>query len=65
MLLRKITSLPKSNGWRLILDESDPVEDIVRLHRMALSGEDFRSDPAWQQIETMNTTTGHYFRGAE
>ena len=65
MLLRKISSLPKASSWRLILDESDPVEDIVRLHAMAVAGENFRSDPAWAQIEKMNTTTGHYFRGAE
>jgi len=65
MLLRKISSLPRANSWRLILDESDPVEDIVRLHRMAIAGEDFRGDSAWARIEKMNTTTGHYFRGAE
>ena len=65
MLLRKASSLPAANGWRLLLDESDPVEDIVRLHRMAISGQDFRNDSAWAQIEKMNTTTGHYFRGAE
>ena len=63
MLLRK--SLPLCEGWRLMLDESDPAEDIIRLHAMAARGENYRADPAWEKIESMNTTTGHYFRGAE
>ena len=40
-------------------------EDIIRLHAMAARGENYRADPAWEKIESMNTTTGHYFRGAE
>lgn len=63
MLLRR--QLPACEGWRLLLDEGDPIEDVVRLHRMAIDGENFRADPAWETIERMNTTTGHYFRGAE
>ncbi len=63
MLLRK--SLPASTGWLLLLDGDDPIEEVVRLHRIAIDGGNFRADPAWQAIESMNTTTGHYFRGAE
>ena len=65
MLLRKHASLPACEGWRMLLDESDPIEAVVRLHRAALSGEDVRSHDDWAKIEAMNTTTGHYFRGAE
>jgi len=65
MLLRKAASLPRAEGWRMLLDRDDPVADVVRLHRMAIDGGDFRADAAWKTIEEMNTTTGHYFRGAE
>lgn len=65
MLLRKHSALPACEEWRLLLDESDAIEDIVHLHRLALDGEDCRMDGAWKTIEQMNTTTGHYFRGAE
>ena len=65
MLLRRASSLPESACWRLLLDADDPVADVVRLHRACLDGQDFRADAAWQTIEAMNTTTGHYFRGAE
>lgn len=65
MLLKKIEQLPSCSGWRLLADAEDPVEDIVRLHRLASEGKNFRSDPAWQAVENMKTTTGHYFRGAE
>jgi hypothetical protein len=65
MLLRKHASLPACEGWRMLLDESDPVEAVVRLHRAAIEGEDVRSHADWAKIEAMNTTTGHYFRGAE
>ena len=54
-----------AEGWRMLLDRDDPVADVVRLHRMAIDGGDFRADAAWKTIEEMNTTTGHYFRGAE
>ena len=63
MLLRK--SLPACEGWRLLLDRDDSIEDIVRLHRIAIDGGDFRAERAWQAVESINTTTGHYFRGAE
>lgn len=63
MTLRR--SLPACEGWILLLAAEDPVEAVVRLHAAALRGEDFRADPAWSAIESMNTTTGHYFRGAE
>ncbi len=65
MLLRKAASLPASEAWRLLLDESDPIEAVVALHRAAIEGQDPRSCDAWRWIEGMNTTTGHYFRGAE
>ena len=65
MLLRKAASLPACEGWRLLLDGTDDVETVVRLHRLAMSGADVRSDPAWEAFSKQNTTTGHYFRGAE
>ena len=65
MLLRKHASLPAASGWRLLLDGDDPVETVVRLHRAALSGSDPRADADWPKLDQMNTTNGHYFRGAE
>ena len=65
MLLRKAASLPACEGWRLLLDGTDDVETVVRLHRLAMHGSDVRSDPAWDAFSRQNTTTGHYFRGAE
>ena len=65
MLLRKAASLPACEGWRLLLDGTDDVETVVRLHRLAMHGSDVRSDPAWEAFSRQNTTTGHYFRGAE
>ena len=65
MLLRKSASLPACEGWRMLLDESDPVEAVAALHRAAIAGEDVRSHPLWSELNEMNTTTGHYFRGAE
>ncbi len=65
MLLRKAASLPACEGWRLLLDGTDDVETVVRLHRLAMTGVDVRSDPAWAAFSKQNTTTGHYFRGAE
>ena len=65
MLLRKAASLPACEGWRLLLDGTDDVETVVRLHRLAMNGSDVRSDPAWDTFSKQNTTTGHYFRGAE
>ena len=65
MPLRKLDRLPKASGWRLLLAEDEPVEAIVRVYRAALDGEDFKALDEWKIIETMNTTTGHYFRGVE
>ena len=65
MLLRRVSSLPAAADWRLMLDGSDPVEAVVRLHRLALDGGDCRADADWPLLCEMNTTTGHYFRGAE
>jgi len=65
MLLRKAGSLPAAEGWRLLLDESDPVEAVVQLHRAAIEGCDPRSHELWPILNEMNTTTGHYFRGVE
>ena len=65
MLLRRASSLPACEGWRLLLDGTDDVEAAVRLHRLAMIGSDVRSDPAWEAFSKQNTTTGHYFRGAE
>ena len=48
-----------------LLDGTDYVETVVRLHRLAMHGSDVRSDPAWEAFSKQNTTTGHYFRGAE
>ena len=65
MLLRKASPLPACEGWRLLLDDTDDVETVVRLHRLAMHGSDARNDPAWAAFSKQNTTTGHYFRGAE
>ena len=65
MLLRKHLSLPQAEAWRMLLDADDPVEAVTALHRAAIDGENPRNHPDWQEIENMNTTTGHYFRGAE
>ena len=45
--------------------EDEPVEAVVKVYRAALDGRDFKSLPEWGIIETMNTTTGHYFRGVD
>ncbi len=65
MLLRKHLSLPAAEAWRMMLDADDPVEAVTALHRAAIDGENPRSHAMWHEIENMNTTTGHYFRGAE
>ena len=65
MLLRKSASLPACRGWRLLLDASDPIEAVVQLHRMAAEGMDVRSHDLFASLNELNTTTGHYFRGAE
>ena len=65
MLLRRHASLPACESWRLLLEEDDPVEAVVQLHIAALNGEDVRAHALWPALNEMNTTTGHYFRGAE
>ena len=45
--------------------EDEPVEAVAKVYRAALDGRDFRALPDWQTIESMNTTTGHFFRGVE
>ncbi|MBQ2956161.1 MAG: U32 family peptidase [Clostridia bacterium] len=66
-LLKRGGKLPNAKGWRVILtDESiGQAEAIVRIHRMALDGENVRECREWELIEEMQTTTGHYFRGVE
>ena len=65
MPLKHLNRLPGASGWRLLLRADEPVEAITRVYRAALDGADFRALPEWAAIETMNTTTGHYFRGVE
>ena len=65
MLLKRIRRLPKADGWRLLIDDPAGLEGALSLYRLAARGEDFRSDSFWPEFERMNTTTGHYFRGAE
>ena len=65
MLLRKRASLPAASAWRMLLGEDDPVETAIRLHRIARDGGDPRADADWRKLDSMNTTTGHYFRGVE
>ena len=64
MTLKRIRRLPGADAWRLLIDDCADLP-AVRLYRMAARGEDFRADPDWPTYESMNTTTGHYFRGAE
>ena len=64
MTLKRIRRLPGADAWRLLIDDPGDLP-AVRLYRMAARGEDFRTDPDWPSYESMNTTTGHYFRGAE
>lgn len=65
MPLRKLNRMPETGGWRLLLREDEPVKAVTRIYRAALDGREFRDMPEWRQIENMNTTTGHYFRGVE
>jgi len=65
MPLRKIDRIPASAGWRLLIDEGEPVEAVVKVYRAAINGEDIRALPEWKIIEKLETTTGHYFRGVE
>ena len=65
MPLKRLDRLPGASGWRLLLRPDEPVEAVVEVYRAAIDGRDFRGLPAWRQIESMDTTTGHYFRGVE
>ena len=65
MTLKRIRRLPDADAWRLLADPGDNLRGLIRLYAMAARGEDFRLDAAWTDYETMHTTTGHYFRGAE
>lgn len=65
MPLRKLDRLPEASGWRLLLDENEPVEAVVKVYRAAMDGADARALPEWDIIDSLETTTGHYFRGVE
>ena len=65
MLLRRADRLPKAWGYRLIVEPGEDVATLVRLYRDALNGRDVREDPAFLNMDTAHTTTGHYFRGVE
>ena len=65
MPLKRLDRLPKASGWRLLLRRGEPVEAIIRIYRAALDGEDFKALPEWQILDSMDTTTGHFFRGVE
>lgn len=65
MPLRKRDRLPESAGWRLILEADDPVASVVKVYRTAMDGKSLSAMPEWAEIEKMDTTTGHYFRGVE
>ncbi len=65
MLLRRRASLPAASAWRMLLGPDDPVEAAARLHRIALDGGDPRSEADWPELDSLNATTGHYFRGVE
>lgn len=63
--LRRIRRLPKSDAWRLLIDDMDELKALLPLYLAAARGEDPRLRPEWSAIEGQNTTTGHYFRGVE
>ena len=65
MPLKRLKRLPEASGWRLLLEEGEPTEAIVRVCRAALDGGDCKALPEWQTVEALNTTTGHYCRGVE
>ena len=65
-LLRNAGRIPDAARWRVRLTaEVVAPETIVRLHRAALDGADFKAQPGWDALDEMSTTTGHYFRGVE
>lgn len=65
MPLRKLRQLPDAENWRMLLREDEPVAAIAKVYRAALDGEAMGGLPEWNEIESMNTTTGHYFRGVQ
>lgn len=65
-LLRNIDRIPDAARWRVRLTGEGPLaEDIVRLHRAAIDGRDFKALPIWGDVDALSTTTGHFFRGVE
>jgi hypothetical protein len=65
-LLRNPGKIPDAARWRIRLtDEGKLSEGVVRLHRAAIDGEDFKALPFWSAVDALKTTTGHYFRGVE
>lgn len=65
-LLRNAGRIPGAARWRIRLTAEDEApETVVRLHRAALDGEDFKAQPGWDALDALSTTTGHYFRGVE
>jgi len=65
MPLKRLDRMPEASGWRLLLSADEPAGAVVKVYRAALDGRDFRSMPEWAILDSMNTTTGHYFRGVE
>ena len=65
MPLKKRDRLPGAESWRLLLSRDEPTEAVVKVYRAALDGGDFRALDQWRTLETMQTTSGHYFRGVE
>lgn len=63
MTLRK--KLPAASAWRILLTNEDDgmAEAVVRTHRAALDGRDFRNSGYWDMLDAAPSTTGHYFRG--
>ena len=65
-LLRNPGRIPAAARWSVRLTaEDDSPETIVRLHRAALNGQDFKALPGWGALDSLPTTTGHYYRGVE
>jgi putative protease len=65
-LLRSAGRIPGAARWRIRLTaQDDAPETVVRLHRAALDGLDFKALPSWVMMDAKSTTTGHYFRGVE
>lgn len=65
MLLRKMRKLPEAENWRMLLREDEPIASVTRAYRAALDNQHIWSMKEWHEIEKMNTTTGHYFRGVQ